>query len=61
MPEHKPYVTAAKTDVMQTFKRFGWVPPSEQQEYQDKWQYYRSLYMKEYEICEQELQPQPWF
>ena len=25
----KPYVNASKTDVVQTFKSLGWVPPSE--------------------------------
>lgn len=25
----KPYTNAAQTDIMRTFKRFGWVPPSE--------------------------------
>lgn len=28
----KPYVNAAKTDVMQTWRKFGWVPPSEKKE-----------------------------
>nr|AMP48347.1 hypothetical protein [uncultured bacterium] len=25
----KPYVNAARTDIVQTFRRFGWTPPSE--------------------------------
>jgi len=57
---HKAYTPAAKTDVMATWKRYGFVPPSEDQEHQDKWQYYRSLYLKEPE-SEQKLEPQPWF
>ena len=24
----KPYVNAARTDIVQTFRRFGWTPPS---------------------------------
>jgi len=24
-----PYTTAAKTNILETFKRFGWVPPTE--------------------------------
>jgi hypothetical protein len=51
MRDHKPYTPAAKTNVLETFKRQGWVPPSEQQEYQNKWQYYKSLYLKEPEPC----------
>jgi hypothetical protein len=49
--QHKPYETAAKTDVVATWKRHGWTPPSEQQEYQDKWMYFRSLYLQEPESC----------
>ena len=40
---HKAYVPAAATDVLATFKRLGFVPPSEIKEYQDKWSYYKSL------------------
>lgn len=54
MENHKAYTPAAKTNVIETWRRFGWVPPSEQVEYQDKWQYYRSLYLKEHETCEQQ-------
>lgn len=50
--EHKPYTPAAKTNIMATFRRFGFTPPSEDQQYIDKWQYYRSLYLKEPEQCE---------
>lgn len=52
MQQHKPYTPAAKTDVMATWRRAGWVPPSETTEYQDKWKYYRSLYLMEQETCE---------
>jgi len=40
---HLPYTPAVATDVIATFKRKGWVPPSEQQVYQDKWAYYKSI------------------
>jgi hypothetical protein len=52
MEQHKPYTPAAKTNVLLTWRRFGWLPPSEDQVYQDKWQYYRSLYLKEPEECQ---------
>jgi hypothetical protein len=41
--DHKAYVPAVKTDVMATFKRLGFVRPSELPEYQAKWNYYKSL------------------
>lgn len=44
----KPYTHSSKTDVLATFRRFGWTPPSEIKEYQDKWQYYRQLPLKEH-------------
>lgn len=25
----KPYTNAARTDIVETFRKFGWVPPSE--------------------------------
>jgi hypothetical protein len=43
---HQPYTPAAATDVLSMFKRKGWIPPSEQQVYQDKWAYYKSLVSK---------------
>jgi hypothetical protein len=41
--DHLPYTPAVKTDVMITFKRLGFVKPSELPEYQEKWAYYKSL------------------
>ena len=38
---HRPYVPAAKTNVLDTFKRFGWEPPSEDLRFQAKWEVYR--------------------
>lgn len=53
MQQHKPYNTAAQTDVLSTWRRFGFVPPSEQQEYKDKWDYYKRLHLLEEETpCE---------
>lgn len=52
MQQHKPYTPAAKTDVMATWRRTGWTPPSELPECQAKWQYYRSLYLMEPEKCD---------
>lgn len=41
--ENKPYQTAVQTDVLNTFRRFGFVPPSETLHYIEKWKHYRSL------------------
>ena len=38
-----PYIPAAKTDVGRTLKRTGWTPPSEDKEMQKKWEFYRTI------------------
>lgn len=35
--EQIAYRIAAATNIMETFRRLGWVPPSELPEYQAKW------------------------
>ena len=35
--------TTAGTDITLRWKILGWIPPSEQQEYKDKWSYYQNL------------------
>jgi len=46
------YKTAAQTDVLATFRRLGWTPPAEDPEVRAKWEYYKSLPMREYD-CDQ--------
>lgn len=41
--EHSAYSPAAKTNVMVTFRRMGWTPPSEMPETIEKWSYYKHL------------------
>jgi hypothetical protein len=36
-PEADPYRLAVQTDVQRTWRKYGWVPPSELTEYQNKW------------------------
>jgi hypothetical protein len=40
---NKQYVPSAKTNVLETFIRMGWVPPSENPKVQKKWANYRHL------------------
>jgi len=39
-----PYIPAAKTNVVDTLKRFGFKPPSEDLRYQEKWRTYRNSF-----------------
>jgi hypothetical protein len=39
----KAYVTSAKTNILDTYKRLGWTPPSEDAKHQKKWATYRHL------------------
>jgi hypothetical protein len=36
------WIPAAATNVMETWRRHGWVPPSEQQSYQQKWKGFKN-------------------
>ena len=38
--------TPPGTDITIRWKQMGWVPPSEQPEYQKKWKYYQELPMR---------------
>jgi hypothetical protein len=39
----KPYIPAAKTNVVDTLKKLGWIPPSEDKRFQEKWQLFKHL------------------
>jgi hypothetical protein len=39
----KPYIPAAKTNILETLKRLGWLPPSEDPRFHEKWSTYRHL------------------
>ena len=41
--DHQIYKPSAATNVLATLRQAGFVPPSEQQEYIDKWDYFRNL------------------
>lgn len=38
-----PYIPSAKTDITRTLRRTGWTPPSEDKEIQKKWEFYRTI------------------
>ena len=35
------YVPSHKTNILETLKRIGWIPPSEDLRFQEKWQHSR--------------------
>lgn len=37
------YDPAGTSHIMDTFRKMGWVPPSEQPAYQAKWEYFKTL------------------
>lgn len=39
---NRPYTTAAKTNVAETFRKLGFEPPSEDKRYHEKWSKYRN-------------------
>ena len=42
-PEHQPYAPASATNVQRIWKKYGWTPPSKDQDILDKWNYFKSL------------------
>ena len=38
--------TPSGTDITIRWRQMGWVPPSEQQSYRNKWKYYQELPMR---------------
>ena len=40
---HQIYTPSAATNVLATLRAAGFVPPSEQQRYIDKWEYFKGL------------------
>jgi hypothetical protein len=48
--------TAAGTDITLRWKnQYGWTPPSELQEYKDKWKYYQNLPLRNLDDHAKEL------
>lgn len=37
------YTQSVKTDISKIFRRVGWTPPSEDKEMVKKWEYYRTI------------------
>ena len=48
--------TTSGTDITLRWRtQYGWVPPSEQQEYKDKWKYYQNLPLRDLDAAAREL------
>jgi hypothetical protein len=39
----KPYIPAAKTNILETLRKLGWTPPSQDKRFIEKWQTYKHL------------------
>jgi hypothetical protein len=50
--------TPTGTDITIRWRQAGWVPPSEQVEYQAKWKHYQELPMRTLDVVKNE-QPKP--
>lgn len=42
----KVYKTSAETNVLETWRKFGFIPPSEIEQYRLKWLEFRSLHLR---------------
>jgi len=51
--------TAAGTDITLRWRtKYGWIPPSELQQYKDKWKYYQNLPLRNLDDHAKELYEQ---
>lgn len=39
----KTYIESSKTNILETWRKAGWIPPSEHPWYQEKWRTYKHL------------------
>ena len=47
--------TATGTDITIRWRLQGWIPPSEMQEYKDKWKYFQNLPLRDLDAAAREL------
>ena len=47
------YTPSVKTDIIATFRRLGWTPPSEDPAIVAKWEYYKSIALRNYATADQ--------
>ena len=52
------YTPATATDIAQTWRKHGYVPPSELPAYQEKWDYYQSLPLRKENPAEAGKKPE---
>jgi hypothetical protein len=48
MNEDTIYTPAVSTNVLATFRRLGWTPPSEDEKIVAKWEYYQTLALRKH-------------
>jgi len=52
------YTRSSATDIMATWRKYGYVPPTELPEYQAKWDYYQSLPLRKENPAEAGKEPE---
>ena len=52
------YTPSSGTDIMATWRKYGYVPPTELPEYQAKWDYYQSLPLRKENPAEAGKEPE---
>jgi hypothetical protein len=50
MNEDTIYTPAVSTNVLATFRRLGWTPPSEDEKIVAKWEYYQTLALRKHTV-----------
>ena len=49
---YHPYTPSLATNILETYRKAGWTPPSEDPKIQEKWEYYQNCAWRKESPCQ---------